>query len=131
MLGLGVTPKAALAGDDYLVVLEDEAMLTQLVPDFTVLSTLDLRGVIVTAKSAQYDFVSRFFAPKLGVNEDPVTGSAHCQLAPYWAKELNKPTLVAKQVSKRGGVISCQMQGNRVLLSGSAVTVLKSEWCLT
>jgi PhzF family phenazine biosynthesis protein len=126
--GLGVTPKAVLAGDDYLVVLEDEAMLTQLVPDFTVLSTLDLRGVIVTAKGEQYDFVSRFFAPKLGVNEDPVTGSAHCQLAPYWAKELNKPTLVAKQVSKRGGVISCQMQGNRVLLSGSAVTVLQSAW---
>jgi PhzF family phenazine biosynthesis protein len=105
LIGLGVTPKSLLLGDDYLVVLDDEAMVSTLTPDFSALSTLDLRGVIVTAKSNRYDFVSRFFAPKLGVNEDPVTGSAHCQLSPYWAAVLDKPTLAAKQVSKRGGVV--------------------------
>jgi len=82
------------------------------------------RGVIVTAPGTDVDFVSRFFAPRYGVPEDPVTGSAHCELAPYWAQRLGKVGLVARQVSKRGGDLLCEMRGDRVLISGSAITVI-------
>ena len=91
------------------------------------LGQLDLRGVIVTAPGTDVDFVSRFFAPKLGIPEDPVTGSAHCALAPYWAKRLGKNVLSARQVSRRGGNICCELKTDRVILSGSAVTVMTSE----
>ena len=91
------------------------------------LSLLDLRVVIVTASGDGVDFVSRFFAPKFGIPEDPVTGSAHCTLAPYWAERLGKKKLTAKQVSRRGGVITCEWAGVRVYLSGKAVTVMEAS----
>lgn len=125
--GLGQCPIEVLAADDYLAVFENEAIIRAIVPDHALLSRLDLRGVIVTAPGTDFDFVSRFFAPKLGVTEDPVTGSAHCELAPYWANKLGKNILKAKQVSQRGGVITCEVNGNRVVLSGCAVTFMKAE----
>jgi len=124
---LGREPVEVLAEDDYLVVLESEADVLSISPDYTLLSRLDLRGVIVTAPSEQYDFVSRFFAPKYGIPEDPVTGSAHCILTPYWAGKLGKSTLRARQVSARGGDIICELSGERVFLSGSAVTFIEAE----
>ena len=124
---IGLVAQEVLAGDDYIVVLDSEAALRQIQPDQGLLSQLDRRGVIVTAPGAQHDFVSRFFAPKLGIPEDPVTGSAHCALAPYWATKLGKLNLQAKQVSRRGGEIGCQVQGDRVILSGQAVTYMVGE----
>jgi predicted PhzF superfamily epimerase YddE/YHI9 len=91
----------------------------------TQLKKVDLRGVTATAKGNRVDFVSRFFAPKYGVNEDPVTGSAHCALVPYWAKKLGKKDLHAHQVSKRGGELFCKDQGDRVLISGRAVAYMQ------
>lgn len=120
--GLGQPPLACLRADDYLVVYSDEATVRNLAPDFHRLSHLDLRGVMVTAPGDHCDFVSRFFAPKLGINEDPVTGSAHCKLAPYWANRLNRTTLEARQISPRGGELTCTLVEDRVLLSGQAVT---------
>ncbi|ASP40800.1 isomerase [Bacterioplanes sanyensis] len=118
--GLGMDAKAVLAGFDYLLVLESEAHLRAVNPDFNAWLSLDRRGVIVTAPGEQCDFVSRCFFPKLNVNEDPVTGSAHCQTAPYWAMQFNKQTLMAQQLSARGGRVHCQVQGQRILLSGQA-----------
>lgn len=88
---------------------------------------LDRRGVCVTAPGMETDFVSRFFAPRLGIPEDPVTGSAHCELAPYWAGHLGRTALSARQVSRRGGEIACRLEGDRVLLAGHAVTFLVGE----
>lgn len=124
---LGQTPQEVRAADDYLAVFADEATVRTLAPDFTLLSQLDRRGVIVTAPGKEYDFVSRFFVPKYGVPEDPVTGSAHCKLAPYWAARLGKTVLHARQVSKRGGDVHCELQGERVLLSGQAVLFMQGE----
>lgn len=124
---IGLVAQEVLAGDDYIVVLDSEAALRQIQPDQGLLSQLDRRGVIVTAPGVQHDFVSRFFAPKLGIPEDPVTGSAHCALAPYWATKLGKLNLQAKQVSRRGGEIGCQVQGDRVILSGQAITYMVGE----
>jgi predicted PhzF superfamily epimerase YddE/YHI9 len=95
----------------------------------TRLKQINARGVIVTARSDEprYDFISRFFAPQSGVDEDPVTGSAHCALAPYWAGKLGKTDLLAYQASPRGGVVRVSVRGERVLLSGQAVTVLRGE----
>ena len=118
--GLGVTPLQTLKAFDYVAVLASEAQVRSLTPDFARLATLDLRGVAVTAASERVDFVSRFFAPALGVNEDPVTGSAHCELAPYWGHRLGKTSLRAEQVSPRGGVVRCELQGDRVTLFGQA-----------
>ena len=114
---------------DYLVLLEQEGDVRALQPDLTRLATLDARGVIVTAPSTsdEYDFVSRFFAPQVGVPEDPVTGSAHCCLAPFWRERLEKTTLVGYQASERGGVVRCRPQGERVELSGQAVMVLRGQ----
>jgi PhzF family phenazine biosynthesis protein len=114
---------------DYIVEVNSEAVLRSLKPDFGLLGEIPVRGVIVTARSENngYDFVSRFFAPAAGVNEDPVTGSAHCCLAPYWAKRLGKTNFVAYQASARGGELRIQLNGDRVLLSGQAVTVLRGE----
>ncbi len=114
---------------DYLVELDSEASVRALTPDMALLATLPVRGVIVTAPAADkaYDFVSRFFAPRLGVPEDPVTGSAHCGLGPYWAARLGKAELVGYQASSRGGTVLVRLEGNRVHLGGQAITVLRGE----
>jgi PhzF family phenazine biosynthesis protein len=114
---------------DYLVEVASEEIVGSLKPDFTLLGTLPIRGVIVTSRSSSsgYDFVSRFFAPRVGVNEDPVTGSSHCCLGPFWANRLHKNELVAYQASPRGGVIRVRVTGPRVVLGGQAVTVLRGE----
>ncbi len=123
--GLGIDDvKIYMAGDDYLIELDDENAVLSLSPDFNVLGTVATRGVIVTARSAgKYDFVSRFFAPSAGIDEDPVTGSAHCALAHYWSEKLDKGDLKARQVSKRGGDIDVAIKDERVTLTGKAVTV--------
>ena len=126
----GIPPQEVLkCQSDYMLVLESEATVQNLQPDFSRLEKFDLRGVIVTAKSDshEYDFVSRFFAPRVGINEDPVTGSAHCVLAPYWAAKLAKHDLIARQLSQRGGVLDLSLQNDRVLIRGEACTVLKGE----
>lgn len=125
--GLGVRPIEVLAADDYLAVFDSEATVRAIAPNHILLGQLDLRGVIVTAPATEVDFVSRFFAPKFGIPEDPVTGSAHCELAPYWAGKLGKNSLSARQISKRGGNLGCELRGNRVVLSGSAVTFMEAE----
>lgn len=123
--GLGVLPEVVLGGTDYLVVLGSDQAVRALDPDFVRLARLDRRGVIVTAPSDDCDFVSRCFYPSLAVNEDPVTGSAHCQLAPYWAARLGKTSLSAQQLSRRGGRVECELKGDRVILRGQAVTYLE------
>lgn len=114
---------------DYLVELESEATVRALVPDLAVLARIGGRGVIVTARSATagQDFVSRFFAPAAGVPEDPVTGSAHCALGPYWADKLGRTALTGYQASARGGLVRVRVAGDRVLLGGHAVTVMRGE----
>lgn len=114
---------------DYVVEVASEAVVRHMKPNFGLLELVPARGVIVTARSRdpQYDFVSRFFAPASGVPEDPVTGSAHCCLAPYWAEKLGKTEMVAYQASARGGVVKVAVRGERVLLYGQAVTVLRGE----
>jgi PhzF family phenazine biosynthesis protein len=114
---------------DYLVELQDEAAVRRLEPDLTAISRVKARGVIVTSRAdeGKYDFVSRFFAPQSGVPEDPVTGSAHCALAPYWSAKLGKKELMAYQASARGGEIRLRLEGDRVRLGGQAVTVLRGE----
>ncbi len=114
---------------DYLVEIESENILRRLKPDFSVLGQFPMRGVIVTARSlsTKYDFISRFFAPAVGVNEDPVTGSAHCCLGPYWQKRLKRYQLYAYQASARGGEVQVRVSADRVILSGKAVTVLRGE----
>jgi PhzF family phenazine biosynthesis protein len=131
---LGISPKAtfkstAASGDRYLVEVESEEIVRSLVPDFAALKATQARGVILTSKSSdpEFDFVSRYFAPVLGVNEDPVTGSAHCYLAPYWGKRLNKQTLTGFQASARTGIVECRWLGERVLLRGKAITIFRGD----
>ncbi len=112
---------------DYMAVLESEAAVRALEPNMEKLKKLDRFAVIVTAASKEHDFVSRFFAPSKGVNEDPVTGSAHCTLAPFWSSRLNKNPIRGFQASKRGGEVHCQVEGDRVLLSGTAVKYLEGS----
>jgi len=112
------------ADNDYLLVYEAEADVRGLEPDFARLGTVEARGVIATAPGTDADFVSRFFAPKVGVPEDPVTGSAHTRLAPYWSKRLGRLELTARQVSKRGGSLRCRLRGDRVDIAGRAVLYL-------
>ncbi len=114
---------------DYIALFEDEAAVRSLAPDFTALRTLPVRGVIVTAPadSQDYDFVSRFFAPAVGIDEDPVTGSAHCCLAPFWSGRLGKTVMTGYQASARGGTVRVRTAGDRVVISGRAVTVLRAE----
>lgn len=114
-------PIECLQSEDYVLVFKNEKSILSANPNMSLLSELDLRGVIITSRSNQYDFVSRFFAPKYGINEDPVTGSSFTQLIPYWSKKLNKQTLNAKQISKRGGVVKCVDLKERVQISGQAV----------
>jgi PhzF family phenazine biosynthesis protein len=128
--GLGTTGRfVGRTPFDYLVELDSETAVRDLNPDLTLLARLPGRGIIVTAKAAtpNYDFVSRFFGPAAGVPEDPVTGSAHCALAPYWSPRLNKNELVGYQASPRGGTVYVRLAGERVKLGGEAVTVLKGE----
>ncbi len=129
--GLGVPVEAVFQGMDYLAVVQDEATLKAINPNFSMLTQLALRGVCVTAPGNACDFVSRFFAPKYGIAEDPVTGSTHCMLTPYWAKRLKKQKLLARQVSKRGGELVCEWVEDRVLLSGQGVEFFKGEMTLT
>ncbi|WP_202077959.1 PhzF family phenazine biosynthesis protein [Caldalkalibacillus salinus] len=114
---------------DYIVEIEKEEELISLKPDFDLISKLPVRGVIVTTKSKQkeYDFISRFFSPAQGINEDQVTGSAHCCLAPYWNNKLQKDEFIAYQASKRGGKIKIKVRGEDIYLFGKAVTVYKGE----
>lgn len=113
---------------DLLVEVEDEAALRALAPDFRALARIDARGVICTARGqGGHDFVSRFFAPRVGIDEDPVTGSAHCVLAPYWAAKLGRRALVGWQASRRGGEVRVEARGERVTLAGRAVTTLRGE----
>jgi PhzF family phenazine biosynthesis protein len=118
-----------VAQPDYLVVLEDPAALRGLEPRFSELEGLAARGVIVTAPGDRpgIDYISRFFAPAAGINEDPVTGSAHCTLAPYWSTRLGRPALQGFQASPRGGLVATRHEGNRVILSGQACTVLQGS----
>lgn len=115
---------------DLLVEVDDEETLVSLRPDFRRVAELECRGVIVTSPSSDpaFDFVSRFFAPRLAVDEDPVCGSAHCCLGPYWGQKLGKGELVGHQRSRRGGVVRVRMASERVFLIGRAVTVLRGEW---
>ena len=120
-------PLEVLRSRDYFLVYESESDIRDISPDFFVLSKMDTVGVIVTAPGDNSDFVSRFFAPGAGIPEDPVTGSAHCNLIPYWAEKLGKNELHAYQLSSRKGELWCELQGDRVLMSGKAVTYMKGE----
>ncbi len=114
--------------DDYIVLLENEEEVRKIDPFFEDLIKIPIRGIIVTAPGDDCDFVSRFFAPASGINEDPVTGSAHTQLIPFWAARLGKLKMNAKQVSARGGVLKCELAGNRVYISGKAKFYMKGEY---
>jgi predicted PhzF superfamily epimerase YddE/YHI9 len=131
----GITPLyVGRSRFDYLVQVESEAILSSVDPDFRRLSAIEARGVIVTSQAANgdYDFVSRFFAPRAGIDEDPVTGSAHCTLADFWHRQLGKTRFLARQISPRGGVLRVSLRtgvpgGDRVLLGGQAITVLRGD----
>ncbi len=123
--GLGKSPAECYSNADYIAIFESENDIANIKPNYSHLAQLDLRGVIVTAPSSDYDFVSRFFVPKYGIPEDPVTGSAHTQLVPYWSERSGKTKFQAKQISSRGGKLTCELKGNRVLISGSAVKYLE------
>jgi PhzF family phenazine biosynthesis protein len=122
---LGAKPKLVLGARDYLCVFDTEAEVRAVTPNMAKLGAIDRFGTIITAPGSDCDFVSRFFAPAKGVNEDPVTGSAHCTLIPYWAERLGKPKLFARQVSQRGGELWCEHRGDRVIIAGRAVKYLE------
>lgn len=115
--------------DDVIVLLENEEQVRSVEPDFEALLATEARGVIVTARSSEpsVDFVSRFFGPAVGINEDPVTGSAHCCLAPFWQERLGKKQMIGYQASARGGTVEVEVVGDRVKLRGSAVTILRGQ----
>jgi PhzF family phenazine biosynthesis protein len=123
---LGIEPLEVWEGrEDYMVVVGSEEEVAGLAPDFRLLKQISARGVLVTAPGRQTDFVSRCFFPAVGVDEDPVTGSAHTTMTPYWSKRLGKDELTAKQLSKRSGILQCRLLGDRVMLTGGAVTVVE------
>ena len=125
---MGITPKKTYKGKtDIMLVYGSQTEIEALQPNFFLLKSLPVRGVIATAPGVDVDFVSRFFAPQSGVDEDPVTGSAHTSLTPFWAEELNKELLFARQLSKRGGDLMCRMVGDRVEITGKAVLYLEGE----
>lgn len=125
---LGVKAEKAFLSRDLVIPMENEKMVKEIRPDFRKLAMLDHgMGVIVTAKGDETDFVSRCFYPKIGIDEDPVTGSAHAALTPYWSEILNKKVMIAKQLSKRGGTVYCEDLGDRVVISGKAKTYLKGQ----
>lgn len=128
MKGLGITEHLGVYKNrDYIVELETQKDVLAVRPDFGLLNKIDVIGIIVTAPGADSDFVSRFFAPNCGVPEDPVTGSAHAQLIPFWAEKLGKHDLHAFQLSKRGGELWCEQKGDRVIIKGKAVFYMKGE----
>lgn len=130
---LGLTAQPVMRNQfDYLLEVDSEATVRGMAPDFTALRKLEARGIIVTARAstAGFDFVSRFFAPAVGVDEDPVTGSAHCALGPYWGERLGKTAMTAFQASARGGIVRVRLDGDRVILGGQAVTVMAGELVL-
>jgi predicted PhzF superfamily epimerase YddE/YHI9 len=128
LAALGGAPREVLRARDYLVVYDSAAEIAALDPDLAALAKVDCWAAIVTAPGEDgIDFVSRFFAPKQGVPEDPVTGSAHCTLVPYWAKRLGKVELEARQLSRRGGALRCALNGNRVSIGGRAVVYLEGQ----
>ena len=125
---LGINPKLTFKGKtDYLLIYDSQKTIEEINPNFFLLDKIDARGVIVSAKGEDVDFVSRFFAPQSGINEDPVTGSAHTTLTPYWSKVLGKNVLFAKQLSQRSGNLICEDQGERIKISGKAVSYLEGE----
>ena len=125
---IGVRPIETYIGDiNLFALLDSEDTLKTLNPNFNKLINLEGQGLIVSAQSNEYDFVSRYFCPKYGISEDPVTGSAHTTLIPYWSEKLNSEELVAKQVSERGGVLYCKNKDTRVLIAGKAVLYMKGE----
>ena len=123
----GVKPTLFLYCKYGLVVFNNEEEIIKIVPNLNIIGKLPYDGIIVTAPGENVDFVSRFFAPKLGIPEDPVTGGAHCELIPYWSKRLYKQSMIAKQLSKRGGVIHCSYLGDRVTMGGEATTYMQGE----
>jgi len=123
--GLGALPSRVLSATNYLAVFESQRAVADLRPDFATLATLDRFGVIATAPGDDCDFVSRFFAPAKGIPEDPVTGSSHCTLTPYWSGVLGKSELQARQISRRGGQLTCRAMGNRVELTGACALYLE------
>lgn len=126
--GLNILPKKVLLGrEDYLCIYDSESDVLALQPDFRALKSVKARGVICTAPGKQSDFVSRCFFPAFGIDEDPVTGSAHTTLTPYWAEKLGKTTLTAFQISERRGFLRCTLAGERVLISGQAVLYLEGK----
>lgn len=124
---LGLRPRETFLARDLLAVFDTEAEVRNLQPDLRQIAALDAFAVIVSAPGAAVDFVSRFFAPRAGVPEDPVTGSSHCTLVPYWAARLGKAELTARQLSARGGELHCRLAGERVLIAGQAVEYLRGE----
>lgn len=131
-LGLTAPITAVLKTDDIVIVIEDAAALEALAPDFAALNAFDARGVVVTAPADNFDFVSRWFGPRVAVNEDPVTGSAHTSLAPYWSKRLNKTLMRAQQGGARKGELQCEMSGNdRVIISGKAALYMRGTLYLS
>jgi len=125
--GLGEAPRSVFKARDFLAVFDNEEQVKSLVPDFKKLASLDCLGIIATAPGREVDFVSRFFAPAAGIPEDPVTGSSHCTLIPYWAGQTGRNTLVARQLSNRGGELYCTLKGDRVLIGGRAVLYLAGK----
>ena len=126
--GLGVNPISTLRGkEDLVAVFENESIIASIVPDYSILSNLDSRGLIITAPGTTSDFVSRFFAPQTGINEDAVTGSAHTVLTPYWSNILDKQTLTGRQLSDRGGTLYCELVGGRVLIGGATRRYMKGS----
>ncbi|AWV98681.1 PhzF family phenazine biosynthesis protein [Arcticibacterium luteifluviistationis] len=115
------------AGEDFFLIFDSEEQIKALVPNFSALKKIKSRGIICTAPGTKADFVSRFFAPAAGIDEDPVTGSAHTSLIPYWAKKLAKNSLYAEQISKRKGELHCQLIGDRVLIAGEAISYLQGK----
>lgn len=124
---MGTAPREALLDEDLLLVYENEEIIRKMTPDFVLMKQLDGLGVAVSAPGREFDCVSRYFAPKLKVNEDPVTGAAHCLLVPYWAERFGKNRLQAWQASARGGELRCDLCGNRVILAGKAALYSTSE----
>ncbi|MFG0284787.1 MAG: PhzF family phenazine biosynthesis protein [Phycisphaerales bacterium JB039] len=122
---LGCRPRQILKARDLIAVLDTEQQVRELAPDIDAVARLDAHAVIVTAPGADTDFVSRFFAPRMGIDEDPVTGSAHCQLVPYWSARLKEKLLSARQLSSRGGEIACEDRADRIAIGGQAALYLE------
>jgi PhzF family phenazine biosynthesis protein len=125
--GLGQSPVEVVQGEDLIAIFESESDIINLKPDFTMLGRISMRGICATAPGDNSDFVCRFFAPRLGINEDSVTGSLYCELTPYWANRLKRTVLSAVQLSERGGELVCELRDDRVLINGRAITYMIGE----